>query len=146
MSGGASGTAGADIIIGTRSAVFAPVENLGLIVIDEEQERTYQSESSPRFRTAEVARVRCRYHGARLLLCSATPSVESYHAARTGRYTLARLTERYSGQLPDVTIVDTPAPNGWGRFSRNPSAPSCSRIWRWASSPFCCSTAGAIIR
>lgn len=50
---------GADIIIGTRSAVFAPVENLGLIVIDEEQERTYQSESSPRFRTAEVARVRC---------------------------------------------------------------------------------------
>ena len=116
---------GADIIIGTRSAVFAPVENLGLIVIDEEQERTYQSESSPRFRTAEVARVRCRYHGARLLLCSATPSVESYHAARTGRYTLARLTERYSGQLPDVTIVDTTRTERVGEIF---SEPLCAEL------------------
>lgn len=69
MSGGRIRDGGADIIIGTRSAVFAPVENLGLIVIDEEQERTYQSESSPRFRTAEVARVRAGTmgHGCALL-------------------------------------------------------------------------------
>ncbi|MEI3578893.1 MAG: hypothetical protein V8Q30_02205 [Acutalibacteraceae bacterium] len=59
-------------------------------------------------------------HGARLLLCSATPSVESYHAARTGRYTLARLTERYSGQLPDVTIVDTTRTERVGRSSQEP--------------------------
>ena len=116
---------GADIIIGTRSAVFAPVENLGLIVIDEEQERTYQSESAPRFRTAEVARARCRYHGARLLLCSATPSVESYHAAKTGRYTLAQLTERYSGQLPDVTIVDTTCTERVGELF---SEPLCAEL------------------
>ena len=116
---------GADIIIGTRSAVFAPVENLGLIVIDEEQERTYQSESAPRFRTAEVARARCRYHGARLLLCSATPSMESYHAAKTERYTLAQLTERYSGQLPDVTIVDTTCTERVGELF---SEPLCAEL------------------
>ena len=115
----------ADIVIGTRSAVFAPVENLGLIVIDEEQEHTYQSESSPRFRTAEVARVRCRRHGARLLLCSATPSVESYHAAREGRYTLARLTERYAGHLPAVTIVDTTRTERVGELF---SEPLCAEL------------------
>ena len=96
----------ADVVIGTRSAVFAPVENLGLIVIDEEQEHTYRSEQSPRFSTGQVARMRCRWHGARLLLCSATPSVESFYAAERGRCGLARLTERYGGHLPQVTIVD----------------------------------------
>ena len=97
----------ADVVVGTRSAVFAPVDNLGLIVIDEEQEGTYKSESSPRFHAREVARVRCRYHGAMLLLASATPSVESFYQAKQGKLALVTLKERYSAaRLPDVYIVD----------------------------------------
>lgn len=68
-------------MVGTRSAVFAPCSRLGLIVMDEEQEHTYKSESSPRYHAREVAKFRCARHGALLLLTSATPSVESYHAA-----------------------------------------------------------------
>ncbi len=97
---------GADIVIGTRSAVFAPLANIGLIVLDEEQERTYKSEASPRYHAADIAKVRCRFHGAKLLLCSATPSVESYFAASQGRYGLAKMARRYSGLLPEVYIVD----------------------------------------
>lgn len=97
---------GADIVVGTRSAVFAPLGNLGLIVLDEEQEHTYKSESSPRFHAREVARFRCRFHGAKLLLCSATPSVESYYKAKTGQYHLAVMDQRYAGTLPDVYVVD----------------------------------------
>ena len=97
----------APIVVGTRSAVFAPVEHLGLLVIDEEQEHTYKSDQSPRFHTREIAKLRCRYHGALLLLASATPAVESYHAAQTGRYELVELTERFGSQpLPQVEIVD----------------------------------------
>ena len=97
----------ADVVVGTRSAVFAPVENLGLIVLDEEQEATYKSENSPRFHAREVAKVRCRHHGAMLLLASATPSVESFYQAKQGKLELVRLKERYStARLPDVYIVD----------------------------------------
>lgn len=98
---------GADIVVGTRSAVFAPLKNIGLIVIDEEQEHTYKSEQSPRYHTRDVARVRCGCHGAMLLLSSATPSVESYHAARTGKLCLVELRERYNHiPLPAVEVLD----------------------------------------
>lgn len=98
---------GARIVVGTRSAVFAPLQNIGLIVIDEEQERTYRSENAPRFDAREVAKRRAVDHGAMVLFASATPSVESYQAALQGRYTLYRLTQRYSSQpLPSVEMVD----------------------------------------
>lgn len=95
------------IVVGTRSAVFAPFDNIGLIVIDEEQEHTYKSESSPRYHTRDVARFRAMNHGALLLLSSATPSVESYANAVRGKYSLETLTERYGDAvLPEVTTVD----------------------------------------
>ena len=97
----------ADVVIGTRSAVFAPVGNLGLIVIDEEQEYTYKSDTSPKYHAHDIARFRCREHGAVMLLASATPSVVSYYKAKTGVYRLAELKERYGGaRLPAVEIVD----------------------------------------
>lgn len=97
----------ADIVIGTRSAIFAPLENIGLIVMDEEGERSYKSDSTPRYNTSDVARQRCRYHNAVLLLASATPSIESYYKAERNIYNLVELKERYnSAQLPDVQIVD----------------------------------------
>ncbi|MFV0496560.1 MAG: primosomal protein N' [Candidatus Fimivivens sp.] len=97
----------ADIVVGTRSAVFAPLKNIGLIVIDEEQEHTYHSESAPRYHARDIARLRGKTHHAQVLLCSATPSVESYDSAVSGRYYLAELNERYSGNLlPDVLTVD----------------------------------------
>jgi primosomal protein N' (replication factor Y) len=95
------------ILVGTRSAVFSPLENIGLIIVDEEQEHTYHSESAPRYHAKEVAALRCRHHGALLLLGSATPSVESYQAAKTGRMALITLTERYNeAPLPEVRTVD----------------------------------------
>lgn len=97
----------AHIAVGTRSAVFAPMERLGLIVMDEEQEYTYKSESSPRFHARDVARFRSAYHRALLLLCSATPSVETFYAAQNGKYSLCRLENRYGGAaLPAVDVVD----------------------------------------
>ncbi|MBP3389332.1 MAG: primosomal protein N' [Clostridia bacterium] len=97
----------ASIVVGTRSAVFAPFSSLGLVVLDEEQEHTYKSESSPRYHTRDVARFRCARHNALLLLTSATPSVESYHMAQSGRYTLYTLRSRYgTAQLPHVEIAD----------------------------------------
>jgi len=97
----------ARIVVGTRSAVFAPCTDLGLIVMDEEQEHTYKSESNPRYHARDIARFRCAHHKALLLLTSATPSVESYHAAQNGRYTLVELTHRYGDvQLPAVEVVD----------------------------------------
>ncbi len=97
----------ASIVLGTRSAVFAPLDNIGLIVMDEEQEHTYKSDSSPRYHTRDVVRFRCAKHRALMLLCSATPSIESYHNALSGRYTLFPLTTRYGeAGLPRVQIVD----------------------------------------
>ena len=98
---------GADIVVGTRSAIFSPLENIGLIIVDEEQEHTYRSESAPRYSAHEVARQRAAENGALLLLASATPSTESFYAARNGRTQLVRLTQRYGGNpLPRVQIVD----------------------------------------
>ena len=98
---------GADIVVGTRSAIFSPLENIGLIIIDEEQEHTYRSESAPRYSAHEMARQRAAENGALLLLASATPSTESFYAAQHGRTQLVRLTQRYGGNpLPTVQIVD----------------------------------------
>ncbi len=95
------------IVVGTRSAVFAPLENIGLIIIDEEQEHTYKSEQTPRYSAKDVARFRCAYHKALLVFSSATPSIETYAKAMSGQYTINRLTKRYSSsELPNVRIVD----------------------------------------
>ncbi len=97
----------AKVVIGTRSAVFAPVKNLGLIIIDEEQEHTYKSEMSPRYNAKDVARFRCRYNSAFLLLASATPSIETYAKAKQGRILLCELRSRFGNAiLPDVKIID----------------------------------------
>lgn len=96
-----------DICIGTRSAVFAPFERLGMIIMDEEQEHTYKSDANPKFHARDVARFRCAHQKALMLLASATPSLESYHKAQSGAYTLVSLTKRYGdAHLPDTTIVD----------------------------------------
>ncbi|MBR5922594.1 MAG: primosomal protein N' [Clostridia bacterium] len=95
------------IAIGTRSAVFAPFENLGLIVIDEEQEHTYKSEKSPRFHARDVAKLRVKYHKGLLCLSSATPSLESFALAKSGKYGLFRLSQRYKGlSLPKVSVIN----------------------------------------
>lgn len=97
----------ARIVVGTRSAVFAPMENIGLFIIDEEGERTYKSESSPRYNAKEIAKKRCLTHGAVTLMASATPSIESYYYAQTGRYKLFTIPERYSQErLPVTEMVD----------------------------------------
>ena len=96
-----------DIVIGTRSAVFAPVKNLGMIIIDEEQEHTYKSDVNPKYHARDIARFRCAKGNALMLLCSATPSIESYAKAKEGKYELILLNERYGGAtLPDVNIYD----------------------------------------
>lgn len=95
------------IAIGTRSAVFAPFSKLGLIIIDEEQEHTYKSEKSPRFHARDLAKFRAHYHKCLLCLASATPSVESYSNALSGKYKLFTLKERYGNAvLPSVSLVD----------------------------------------
>ena len=97
----------AKIIIGTRSAVFAPAENLGLIIVDEEQEHTYKSEQTPRYNAIDVAKFRAAYNKCHLLLASATPSVESYAMALNGKYELCTLKNRYGNAvLPEVITVD----------------------------------------
>ena len=96
-----------DLVIGTRSAVFAPLKNLGMIVIDEEHEHTYKSESDPKYHARDVAAYRAGRNNALVLLASATPSVESFYKAESGKYTLVPLRERYGGfRLPDAVIVD----------------------------------------
>lgn len=106
---------GADVIIGTRSAVFAPLENLGLIILDEEQEHTYKSDMNPKYHARDVARFRCNYHRALMVLASATPSLESYYKAKNHIYSLVTIHNRYGGaSLPKVTVVDmrTESPGG----------------------------------
>lgn len=96
-----------NIVVGTRSAVFAPFDNIGLIVIDEEQEHTYKSESSPRYHTKDVAIFRAAKHKSLLLLSSATPSVESFTSAKNGKYGFEVLSQRYGDAvLPDVSVID----------------------------------------
>lgn len=97
----------AKIAIGTRSAVFAPFKNIGLIIMDEEQEHTYKSENTPRFHARDVAKFRCSQNNALLLLASATPSVETFANAKSGRYKLFTLDERFGNSvLPEVITVD----------------------------------------
>lgn len=97
----------ARLTIGTRSAVFAPCENLGLIIIDEEQEETYKSENSPRYNARDIAKYRCARSGALLLLGSATPDIVSMYKAQTGQYAYFTLKNRYNDRLlPTVEIVD----------------------------------------
>lgn len=108
----------ADIVVGTRSAVFAPLSRLGAIIMDEEQEHTYKSENAPRYHARDIAKFRCQYHGALLLLASATPSVESYQAALGGRYSLHTITGRYGDALlPQVQMVDMREESGVSLFS-----------------------------
>ena len=95
------------IAVGTRSAVFAPFDNLGLIIMDEEQEHTYKSEQNPKFHARDVAKYRASYNKALLVLASATPSMETYTYAVNGRYSLEKLTKRYGkANLPQVTVVN----------------------------------------
>ena len=97
----------ADLVVGTRSAIFSPVKNLGLIIMDEEHETTYKSETSPKYHARDIARWRCVHNEATLLLASATPAIESYTKAMDGRYTLVKLRNRFGGaELPDVKIYD----------------------------------------
>lgn len=97
----------ARVVIGTRSAVFAPVRDLGLIVLDEEQDSSYKSDRTPMYHAREVARYRCAQAGCLLLLASATPSIESYYAAQTGKYRLFTLPERFgAARLPEVLLLD----------------------------------------
>jgi len=97
----------ARIVIGARSAIFAPVEPLGLIIVDEEHEHTYKQEEAPRYHARDVAIVRGQMEGAVVVLGSATPSLESYHNARKGKYTLLELPERVDAQkMPYVRVVD----------------------------------------
>ena len=98
---------GARVVIGTRSAVFAPVQQLGLLIVDEEQEHSYKSENSPRYHAREAALYRGAKEGALVLLGSATPSVETMYLARQGTYALFTLGQRFhGGALPQVRIVD----------------------------------------
>ena len=108
----------ASIVVGTRSAVFAPLKKLGVIIIDEEQEHTYKSENTPRYHARDVAKFRCQYHRALLLLTSATPSIESYQAAISGRYSLFTIAGRYGDALlPQVQMVDMREESGLLLFS-----------------------------
>lgn len=97
----------ARLTIGTRSAVFSPAENLGIIIIDEEQEETYKSENAPRYNARDIAKYRCAQSGALLLLGSATPDIVSMYMAQKGRYAYFELNNRYNDMLlPEVEIVD----------------------------------------
>ncbi len=108
----------ADIVIGTRSAVFAPLDNIGIIIMDEEGESSYKSDRSPRYHTSEVARVRGRTHNSVVVFASATPSVQSYYYAEKGFYKLIELNQRYnSDNLPEVITVNMIKERENGNFS-----------------------------
>lgn len=95
------------VVVGARSAVFAPVEKLGLVVIDEEPESSYRQEDRPAYHAREVALERARHHGTQVILGSATPSLETYFEARLGRVGYHRLKERYNRRpMPEVTLID----------------------------------------
>ena len=97
----------ARVVVGTRSAVFAPLQNPGLLILDEEQEHTYKSENAPRYHAREIALYRSARAGALVLFGSATPSIETMYLAKTGVYSLYTLKTRYNGRaLPDARIID----------------------------------------
>lgn len=95
-----------DIVVGTRSAVFMPFQDLGLIVMDEEHDGSYKQDRSPRYHCRDVALFRAKYHQAKLVLASATPSLESYARALKNRYVLVEMLERINHTLPDIKIVE----------------------------------------
>ncbi|MBE6894946.1 MAG: primosomal protein N' [Ruminococcaceae bacterium] len=97
----------AKVVVGTRSAVFAPCDNIGLIIIDEEHEKTFKSENSPRYSAIRVASFIAKEKGAKLVLASATPSIESYYLAKNGYYHLHKMEKRYNDMpLPQVEVID----------------------------------------
>jgi len=97
----------ARVVIGTRSAVFAPLDNIGVIILDEEQEASYKSDNSPRYHARDIAKYRCAQDNALLLLGSATPSVETMYHAQNGQYSLIRLEKRYNQKaMPKVLVAD----------------------------------------
>lgn len=97
----------ADIVIGARSAVFAPLKNIGIIIMDEEHSDTYKSDMSPRYHARETAIFRAKQSGAAVVLASATPSVESYYKATTGEYMLLEMNTRYNNnKMPDIYVAD----------------------------------------
>lgn len=96
-----------DVVVGARSAIFAPFENIGIIILDEEHENSYKSEITPRYHARDVAERLAEESGAVLLLASATPSVSSYYKAQSGRYKLFEMHKRYNeNEMPDVKILD----------------------------------------
>ena len=108
----------AKIVVGARSAIFAPLENLGIIIIDEEHDSSYISESNPRFRTLEVAEFRAKFNNCKVVLGSATPSVESYNNARRNKIGLAEMNQRISKNgMPQIQIVDMAQELRAGNFS-----------------------------
>lgn len=131
----------ADIVIGTRSAIFSPLQNIGLIILDEEQEHTYQSESAPRYSAHDVAKKRAMMEHSLLLFSSATPRTETYHAAISSRMRLVTLTHRYGGRpLPTVDFIDMRAELAAGNRGKSASGwyrnslPICSA----GNRAFCC--------
>ena len=97
----------AKVVVGARSAIFAPLKNLGVIVIDEEHDTSYYSESNPRYSTIEVAKFRAKYNNASLVLGSATPDIESFYKAQAGEYKLLEMPERVNkAPMPKFQIVD----------------------------------------
>ncbi len=97
----------AKIVVGARSAIFAPLKNIGIIIMDEEHSETYKSEMSPRYHAREIATFRAKQWGALVLLASATPSIESFYKAKRGTYKLLTMQNRYNNnELPDITIAD----------------------------------------
>ena len=97
----------AKVVVGARSAIFAPVNDLGIIIVDEEHEYSYKSETTPKYHAVDIARMRAAMFDCPVVLASATPSVESYYKAQMGEYTLIELTKRYNlNPLPTVEIVD----------------------------------------
>ncbi|MDO5478747.1 MAG: primosomal protein N', partial [Clostridia bacterium] len=97
----------ARVVVGARSAVFAPLSDIGIIIVDEEHENTYKSEQSPRYDAREVAKKRCAQNSCPLLLASATPDIQSYYKASVGEYKLLKMTKRYNeAKLPEVIISD----------------------------------------
>ena len=108
----------ARIVIGTRSAVFSPLSNIGLIILDEEGEASYKSDASPRYHARDIAKWRCGYHKATLLLGSATPSVDSRFQAERGRYHYFSLNSRFAqARMPDVYLIDMRAEQQSGNYT-----------------------------
>lgn len=95
-----------NIVIGARSAVFAPLKNIGIIIIDEEHTSTYKQENTPRYNAIDIAKFRSNYHKCPLVLGSATPTIESYTKALKGEYNLVELPKRYNGMEPNIEIID----------------------------------------